>query len=97
MGPVVWCALGALVGWFGGRLGSEGGAVNKIEAVLVGIFGSFVGGEFLSTYLLADPSKPNLVQQAGLAIVGAVVALMLLRFMRKAVGPPAKVTKKRRG
>lgn len=96
MGPVAWCAIGVILGWFAGRLGSEGGSVNRIEAVVVAIFGAFVGGEFLSFYVLADTGKPHAAQQVGLAAAGAIGALLLLLALRKAVGPAPKKTKKRR-
>ena len=64
--------------------------VNRIEEVLVGIFGAFAGGEFLLSQFA--PRAPAAaadfsIVSVGLGIAGAIVMLVLLRVMRGAVGP----------
>ena len=59
------------------------------------MFGAFIGGEFIASYVL----KPALAKSInpstiGMAVAGAVVCLVLLKLMRRAVGP-MKNTKKR--
>lgn len=95
--PYLWAAIGALAGWAAGRSGTH---VAMLESIVVGIFGAFIGGDFLPSMFgagLADGAgfSPG---SLGLALVGAVVMLMLLRVMRKAVGPmrPSKSRAARR-
>lgn len=64
------------------------GTVSRIEEVLVGVFGAFIGGEFVADMLSGGKSTGQFSMTAlATAIGGAVVLLMLLRVMRKAVGP----------
>lgn len=66
------------------------GKVVRIEDMLVGIFGAFIGGEFLPSVLAAKGAAPA-AGFSGLALLtgvaGAAVMLALLGLMRKAVGP----------
>lgn len=94
--PYVWCIIGAVLGYLGGSLSGDGSLVTRLEAVGVGVFGAFMGGEFIASYVL----KPEVLKTisapaAGMAVAGAVVALVLLKLMRRAVGP-MKVGKSRR-
>jgi uncharacterized membrane protein YeaQ/YmgE (transglycosylase-associated protein family) len=96
MSPIVWCVIGAVVGWLATVVARNTNVTLRIESVLVGVFGAFVGGEFLASMLL-----PAVVKGAGIAMpavglsVGcALVAVFLLAWMRKSVGP-LKVGKKR--
>ncbi len=59
-----------------------------IENVLVGMFGAFIGGDFIAAQfnggvVATTFTLPGLV----MAIGGAIVILVLLRIMRKLVGP----------
>jgi uncharacterized membrane protein YeaQ/YmgE (transglycosylase-associated protein family) len=85
---IVWCAVGAAVGWLAGLVMRSRSKTVRIEEVLVGIFGAFIGGEFLAD-VLHFTNSPGAVSIAsiGMAVVGAVVLLVLLRVMRGAVGP----------
>jgi uncharacterized membrane protein YeaQ/YmgE (transglycosylase-associated protein family) len=62
-----------------------------IENILVGMFGAFIGGDFIAEQI----SGPAIAQgfhfsSLLLAIGGAVGALLLLQGMRKLVGPMQK-------
>jgi uncharacterized membrane protein YeaQ/YmgE (transglycosylase-associated protein family) len=84
----IWCAVGALAGWFFGVVMQSRGRIQRLEEVLVGVFGSFIGAE--STAAMLAQAQPEAgFQPAALAgaIVGAIVLLVLLRIMRGAVGP----------
>ena len=63
------------------------GRIVRIEEMLVGVFGAFIGGDFLLSQLVGPASTGSLVQALGLGLAGAVVMLVLLRVMRGAVGP----------
>lgn len=99
MNPFIWCAVGAVAGWVAASLLPGAGLTNRVECVLVAIFGAFIGGEFLAAMLVGEPAVDSgfQVSSLGLAVAGAVVMLALLGIMRKAVGPmrPHKVRKKR--
>ncbi|HEY8050521.1 MAG TPA: hypothetical protein VIE63_15215 [Ramlibacter sp.] len=96
MGPYVWCVIGAIVGALAIMLGGETDFVRRVESVGVGVFGAFIGGQFLPTmFLPAAPQGAGLGMPAvALAIGCAIFAVFLLRVMRKAVGP-MKTGKKR--
>jgi len=62
--------------------------VQRVEEVLVGVFGAFIGGEGTAAMLQTGDGAPtfSVTAFAG-GIGGAVVLLVLLRMMRAAVGP----------
>ena len=83
----VWCVVGAIVGWLAGFVIPTPGLVMRIENVLVGVFGAFIGGEFLAS-LLAGPGAEGLRGTSlALALVTAAAMMALLAWMRRAVGP----------
>lgn len=88
----IWIFVGGALGGLAGAMQADKSKVFRIESVLVGIFGAFIGGDFLVAMLWGP--KAGGVGAAGLAmaVVGAVVMLALLSVMRRAVGPmrPAK-------
>ena len=88
MAPYLWCAIGALLGWLA-SLATIKGFVPTVESVCVGIFGAFLGGEFLPAMVLVpQPGATGLSGAAiAMAVGGAVACLILLRLMRGAVGP----------
>jgi uncharacterized membrane protein YeaQ/YmgE (transglycosylase-associated protein family) len=99
---ILWCAVGAGIGWLAGLLRSGGTAMTRVEEVLVGIFGAFAGGEFLYTLMTApavaaappafgvkvvEPPFTFSIMAFAMGIAGAIAMLLLLNLMRKAVGP----------
>ena len=83
---LIWCVVGVLLGWLGGRLGGDGSKSTRIEAVLVGVFGAFVGGEFLPSMFMKLDKGFNMTAFS-MAVATAIVGLVLLRMMRRAAGP----------
>ena len=84
----IWCAVGAVVGGMAGLfIGSKTKAM-RIEEVLVGVFGAFIGGEFV-TAMLNSGKEQTAFTALGLfnAVAVAVALLLLLSVMRRAVGP----------
>ena len=80
---LIWVALGAVAGWLAGLLvgGVKSGLLGN---VLVGIAGSFIGGWLAVKLKIAGAvvgglSIPSIVT----AIGGAVVLLVLLKFIRR--------------
>ena len=61
---------------------------DYIENLLVAVFGALIGGEFIASKLL-EPVKDDGFRIGALmiAVISAIVALLLLRLMRRAVGP----------
>jgi uncharacterized membrane protein YeaQ/YmgE (transglycosylase-associated protein family) len=84
----IWCAIGALAGWLFGTMMQSRGRIQRVEEVLVGVFGSFIGAESTAA-MLAQPESATGVPPAGIAgaVIGAAVLLVLLRILRGAVGP----------
>jgi hypothetical protein len=66
-----------------------GGRIVLIENVAVGMFGAVLGGELLAAELGMVPAKGQFFSPGalGMAAVVAVALLLLLKVMRKAVGP----------
>jgi uncharacterized membrane protein YeaQ/YmgE (transglycosylase-associated protein family) len=84
----IWCAVGAAVGWLAGTMMGSKGTILRVEEMFVGIFGAFIGGEFVATLLTsAKAAEKFSAASLGIAIAGAAVLLILLRLMRKVVGP----------
>ena len=61
--------------------------MGRTEEVLVGVFGAFVGGEFVADMLRGKPTEAFAMSSLGLAAGGALLLLVLLKVMRGAVGP----------
>lgn len=64
---------------------------TQIENILIGMFGAFTGGEFVSVQVSGAAVATGFhISSLALAIAGAVVLLLLLKTMRKVVGPMKK-------
>lgn len=70
----------------------------QIENILIGMFGAFIGGDFVAAQFNGGKVIEGFqMTSLLLAIVGAIVMLFLLQLMRKVVGPMRKsVSKKKR-
>jgi uncharacterized membrane protein YeaQ/YmgE (transglycosylase-associated protein family) len=53
--PFIWCAVGAAVGWLAGMIAAGTTKTSRVEDVLVGVFGAFIGGEFIAAMLNPPP------------------------------------------
>ena len=86
--------VGAIAGLFIG----SGGKVTRIEEVLVGVFGAFIGGEFVTAMLNSGKAQTTFTV-GGLvnAVAGAIALLLVLVLMRRAVGPMRSRKKPTRG
>jgi uncharacterized membrane protein YeaQ/YmgE (transglycosylase-associated protein family) len=67
---------------------SNGGRTVILENVLVGIFGAFIGGDFVVAMLSSGPVPEGFrIGSLAIALATAVALLFLLKIMRGAVGP----------
>lgn len=88
--PFIWCAVGALIGAAASFIVASQGRTVMIENVLVGVFGAFIGGDFVAAMISGSTvanDKDFRMSSLGMAIAGAVLMLVVLRLMRRAVGP----------
>jgi uncharacterized membrane protein YeaQ/YmgE (transglycosylase-associated protein family) len=85
----IWCAVGAALGGAAGLGAAPLSRVLVIENVLVGMFGAFIGGDFLVDMFggLRAGDTGFHVGSLAFAIVASIGMLVLLRLMRRAVGP----------
>jgi uncharacterized membrane protein YeaQ/YmgE (transglycosylase-associated protein family) len=87
----IWCAIGAFAGWLATRMMDAPARSAQIENILIGMFGAFIGGEFVSAQVSGAAVATDFhLSSLMLAILGAVVLLLLLKLMRKVVGPMQK-------
>ena len=95
--PYIWCGVGALVGFLLGAKRPDDPKLGLIENLLVGVFGAFIGGDLIVSQLNQGVIDDKVFKIGSLlwAIGGAVGAILLLRLLRRAVGP-MPVAKKRK-
>jgi uncharacterized membrane protein YeaQ/YmgE (transglycosylase-associated protein family) len=98
MNPFIWCGVGALVGWLSTVVLPADGHGSIIESLLVGIFGAFLGGDLVVTLMHGGVvnDKDFQLSSLGLAVAGAVLSVLLLKLMRRAVGAQHKPKAKSR-
>ncbi|RYY77580.1 MAG: GlsB/YeaQ/YmgE family stress response membrane protein [Comamonadaceae bacterium] len=85
---VTWCAAGATLGWAYGLFARSAGRTLLVENIAVGIFGAFVAGDLYTALVVGAKPDGDFVAGALLpAVAGAAVAMLLVRAMRKLVGP----------
>lgn len=90
----LWVLVGSALGGLAGVMHADKSKVFRIEGVLVGIFGAFVGGDFLVAMLWGPKAAGVSAVGLAMAVVGAVAMLALLALMRRAVGPMPRATKR---
>ncbi|MDB4906926.1 MAG: hypothetical protein JWO05_1710 [Gemmatimonadetes bacterium] len=81
--------MGGLIGWLAALMSSSEGRVALIESVLVGVFGAFIGGDFVVSMINKGVTNDKVFSVGSLAyaIAGAVVMLLILKLLRHSVGP----------
>ncbi len=90
--------MGAVIGWLSGRAQTTPSHALTLENVGVGIFGAFLGGEFVTDMLRGATVAEDNCQFSSLmlAVAGAVVFVVLLKLMHRMVGPMKKNKSRRR-
>lgn len=87
----IWCAIGAFAGWLATRMMNAPARSAQIENIFIGMFGAFIGGEFVSVQINGDAvAKGFHISSLMLSVGGAAVLLLLLKLMRQVVGPMKK-------
>jgi uncharacterized membrane protein YeaQ/YmgE (transglycosylase-associated protein family) len=84
---ILWCVVGAIVGALAGMMMGSAGKVVLVENVLVGVFGAFIGGEFIADMMKVKTPGSFSMAALGISITAAIVLLVLLKLMRRSVGP----------
>jgi len=81
--------VGGVVGWLAGLMMASGNRIVILENVAVGVFGAFIGGDFLASMLHGPLVNDKVFSARSLAyaLLGAGTLLLALRAMRAAVGP----------
>jgi uncharacterized membrane protein YeaQ/YmgE (transglycosylase-associated protein family) len=77
----LWVAMGLVAGWLAGFVMKQGGYGRK-EDILLGLVGSFVGG---IVWTLGISPEAGMVAVAGVAFVGAAIAIVLQRRIWPAI------------
>ena len=69
-----------------------------LENLGVGVFGAYIGGDFIAAMLSHGKTNDAVFSMTslGLAVGSAVVTLLLLKLMRRAVGPMQRSKSPRR-
>jgi len=85
----IWCAVGGTLGWVTWWMTDGTGRILMLESLGVGIFGAFIGGDFMVAMLTSGVVDPNIfsIRSLAFAVAGAGLMLVMLRLMRRAVGP----------
>jgi uncharacterized membrane protein YeaQ/YmgE (transglycosylase-associated protein family) len=94
----IWCAVGGAIGWLAATMMKSEGRTGLIESVLVGVFGAFIGGDFVVALMnkgVVD-DKVFHIGSLAFAVAGAVVMLLILKLLRRSVGPLQSGKKKPR-
>lgn len=87
--PYIWCVVGVVLGGLACLLAGTREKILVLENLGVGVFGTFIGGDFVAAMFNHGPAadKGLSMGTVGMAIAGGVVALVLLRLMQRVVGP----------
>ncbi|RYX95171.1 MAG: hypothetical protein EOO28_12200 [Comamonadaceae bacterium] len=91
--------MGAVLGGLACVLRKSRERAVLIENVLVGVFGAYIGGDFLSTMIPGGNADASVfsMRSLGLSAAGSIALLLCLGLMRRKVGPmrPAKRPRRR--
>lgn len=90
--------VGVVFGGIAGLMVKTDDRIVIIENVGVGIFGAYIGGDFIASMLNGGVINDTdfSMRSLGLAIGGAIACLVILRLMRRVVGPMKAGKSKRR-
>ena len=93
---IVWGAIGAVLGWLASGLVLDRSGEARIEYVAAGIFGAFIGGEFLVAMFTGQPPGITVISLAA-AVAVSVIMLLLLTGLRKLIRKPPEKRKRSGG
>ena len=77
------------MGWVAALMAKDAGHILMLESIGVGIFGAFIGGDFMVAMVTSGVVDPKVFSTRALAfaVAGAALMLFMLKLMRRAVGP----------
>lgn len=77
---LLWLVIGALAGWFAGRI-VKGSGFGLLGDIVVGVIGAFIGGWLFGALgiFIFSPIVGSLLS----ATVGAVILLLMIRAVRR--------------
>jgi uncharacterized membrane protein YeaQ/YmgE (transglycosylase-associated protein family) len=94
---IVWCVVGGAIGLLIGLIMKGEGRIVLLENVAVGVFGALIGGDFIVAMVTTGAVDKNFsIRSLAFAVVGAIVLVVMLRLMRRSVGPLRSGKAKRR-
>lgn len=93
---IIWCVVGAVIGALAGLAMRTQQKSAVIENVLVGVFGAFVGGDFVVSMLPGGVANDPVfhLRSLGCAMGGSLLFVLALRLMRSSVGPQREHARK---
>ena len=81
MGILSWIVVGLVAGWLAGLL-VKGGGYGCIGDIIVGVIGGLLGGWIASYFFhMGDPMTGINLPSIGIAFVGAVIFVVILRLI----------------
>lgn len=82
MGFIAWIIFGALAGWVAGKLAGTDDQMGCLANIFVGIAGAAIGGILYKVLTDEDWDWAFNPSSFLVAVIGSVVLLALLRFIR---------------
>lgn len=77
---LTWIVIGGIAGYVANMVVDRGRRIGILAAIIIGIIGGFIGGWLLS--LLHTSVGGGLIGEAITAFIGAVILLIVLRYLR---------------
>ena len=81
MSTIAWVLLGGVAGWLGSKIMGTDDKQGVVLNIFVGIIGAWLGGYIFSYFGYAAVTGFNLYS-LGVAVVGAVVLLWVVKLLR---------------
>jgi len=81
MGILSWIVVGLIAGWLAGLV-VKGGGYGCVGDIIVGVIGGLLGGWGASYFFhMGDPMSGINLPSIGVAFVGAVIFVVILRLI----------------
>ncbi len=81
-GIIVFLLVGLVAAFIAGKLmGAESHGI--VASLIIGVIGAIIGGFFFGRLGIGAHGMPPLLMELAAAVVGSMILLVLLRFIRK--------------